>query len=249
MASEEISTRILECIEKAFGRNGALAEAFIEGFLSEFVLPFQRKLHELTFRKLISRKNPYLYRASGISTVDELVDRALRDFVSSSTETFFGKTLERFVISLPGNIKSSAPGVDVERRLGSIVELFAVKSGPAGYNSSSFKTQREQLASTKTRLEHQRDITVRAYVGIAYGRKRTGKPGPGYTVLSSPDFWEKISGESVFYRKLLDAYACVSDLYRGDLDSVYSRLQEEAKSEFSFEGDLNWQKILEAASG
>ena len=191
----------------AFGRNGPLAQAFVDTFLDDFVEPFKKRLSELTFRNLIGRKNPYLYRASGISSIEELNDRALGDFVSSSTETFFGTAVEHFITSLPGNIKSSAPGVDVERRSEQEVELFAIKSGPGGYNSSSFKTQRQQLAETKTRLEQQRRLIVNAYVGFAYGRKRDGKPGPGYTVLSSKNLWAKLSGDGQFYEKVLEAYA------------------------------------------
>lgn len=249
MTTSQSNGELQQCIQTAFGRNGLLAKAFIEVFMSDFIVPFRKRLKELTFRKLISRKNPYLYRASGIATVDELVERALGDFVSSSTETFFGTAIEHFITSLPGNIKSSAAGVDVERRTGNVIELFAVKSGPGGYNSSSFTTQREHLARTKTILEQQSNTTVRAYVGFAYGRKQTGKPGPGYTVISSRELWERLSGESGFYKKLLDAYACVSKLYEGDLADVRSRLLQEAHSDFSIEGGINWSKVLETSSG
>jgi hypothetical protein len=249
MGTSNLNGDLQECIQIAFGRNGELAKAFIQVFMSDFVLPFRKRLQEITFEKLISRKNPYLYRASGIVTVEELVERALGDFISSSTETFFGTAIEHFVMALPNNIKSSAPGVDVERRVGSVVELFAIKSGPGGYNSSSFKTQREHLARTKTILEQQRGITARAYVGFAYGRKSTGRPSAGYTILSSRALWEKLSGDPNFYSKLLDAYACVSEYYQSDLPGVHSRLLDEARTDFTSHNLLDWSKVLTASSG
>ena len=239
----------MECIVNAFGRNGPLAQAFVDTFLDDFVEPFKKRLSELTFRNLIGRKNPYLYRASGISSIEELNDRALGDFVSSSTETSFGTAVEHFITSLPGNIKSSAPGVDVERRSEQEVELFAIKSGPGGYNSSSFKTQRQQLAETKTRLEQQRRLIVNAYVGFAYGRKRDGKPGPGYTVLSSKNLWAKLSGDGQFYEKVLEAYACVAKFYQGGVSTTRSRLLSEAKTSFSRGNTIDWLSVLQAASG
>ena len=240
---------VIECITTALGRNGELAQAFINAFVDDFVEPFKKRLAELTFLKLIRRKNPYLYRASGISSVEELVERALSDFVSSSTETFFGVALEHFITSLPGLIKSSAPGVDVEKRSGQLVELFAIKSGPAGYNSSSFKTQREDLARSKTILEQQADLVVRAFVGCSYGRQRDGRLSSGYIVLSSKNLWAKLSDDVDFYMKVLDAYGCVSKFYEGDVEATHDRLLAEAKERFSKGSGVDWAKVLQAGSG
>jgi hypothetical protein len=240
---------VLECITTALGRNGELAQAFVNALIDDFVEPFKNRLAGLTFRRLIARKNPYLYRASGISSIEELVGRALGDFVSSSTGTFFGVTIEHFITSLPGLIKSSAPGVDVEKRSGHQVELFAIKSGPGGYNSSSFKTQREHLATTKTILEHQSDLVVRAFVGFAYGRQKDGRPAPGYMVLSSKNLWARLSGDQDFYTKVLEAYGCVSKFYEGDVETTHERMLIQAKEGFSRGSDVDWTKVLQASSG
>jgi hypothetical protein len=76
---------LLECITDAFGYNGDLARNVLNGLRDHFLSSLDSTLSSLTFRKLITRKNPYLYRASGIQTIEQLVDRALTDFVSSST--------------------------------------------------------------------------------------------------------------------------------------------------------------------
>ena len=244
----------IECIVTALERNGPLAQAFINTFLNDFVAPFKNRLAQLTFRNLIGRENPYLYRASGIKTIEQLVSRALNDFVSSSTETFFGTAIEHFITSLPGVIKSSAAGVDVERRSHSgnieYVDLFAIKSGPGGYNSSSFKTQRDHLARTKTILEQQRNLVVNAYVGFVYGRKNNGKPGPGYVILSSKNLWSKLTNDNDFYLKVLDAYACVAKFYESDVSATHSRLDAEAKASFTLKnGRIDWLRVLQTGSG
>lgn len=246
----------LECIVSALGHNGPLARAFVETFFQDFVEPFKNRLAKLTFTDLITRKNPYLYRASGISSIEQLVERALGDFASSSTETFFGTALEHFITSLPGIMKSSAAGVDIERRRreGQIeyVDFFAIKSGPGGYNSSSFKTQREHLARTRAILAQQKNLVVNAYVGFAYGQKSDRKPGPGFIVLSSKNLWAKLTDDESFYIKLLDAYGCVAKFYESDVVATHKRLLEEARQTFTkgaTKKEIDWLKVIKTTSG
>src|SRR3990172_7062994 len=223
ISPEELDS-IRACIITAFGRNGTLADAFIGAIRAKFIEPARKTLNEITFSGLISHKNPYLYRAIGADTIIELVDRTLSDFMTSSIETNFGNFLELFALSLPGNIKSSVAGVDVERRMGNVTELYAVKSGPQGYNSSSWQTQKEQLASARTRLQ-QAGHNVIAYTGPAYGRiKTTVDKKMGIVRLSSKELWHRLSGEEDFYQKLLVATECVASLYEGDLYAARARL-------------------------
>ncbi len=240
---------IYRCIEDALGQDGELARALVQTLRRDFLTPLADKLETITFRKLISRKNPYLYRAIGIDSVDDLVDRALSDFVSSSVEGLFGKILERLVTALPGCIKSSAEGVDVKRRFEDSGELYAIKSGPAGYTSSSLKRQREDLANARARLQQERGVAVHPFFGFAYGRKRTGTPRQGIITLSSKELWKKLSGDTDFYRKLLDALACARQLYRADVGSARNRLLQEAREGFAQDGRIDWPTVLKASSG
>lgn len=249
MTNEDI-LYIHDCIQKAFGRNGELAKAFIESVQSSFLQPLEHGLTTKSFRTLIARKNPYLYRASGIRTVEELVDRAFADFVSSSTETTFGTTLERFATSLPGNLKSAAQGVDIERRQGNIVELYALRSGPADFNSTIMRGLRKDLVTAKSVIEQRRGTIAYPFIGVAYGRKKTSKPNDGVVILSSPELWSKLSGDPKFYGKLLDAFACVAPFYQADLAAAKGRLLQEARIEFTTgTGTIDWVAILRNSSG
>lgn len=247
--AEPIEPQLSDCLEKAFGQDGDLARALVEAFSVDFIEPLKEKLQTIKFAKLIARKNPYLYRASGIETVEELVDRALRDFLSSSTEGLFGRAMERFVTALPGCIKSSAEGVDVEKRVGDAVDLYAIKSGPAGYNSASMKTQRRNLVDARARLQQQRGMAVNTYIGFVYGRKRTGKPILGIITLSSKELWHRLADDPTFFERLLEATRCVAGLYQGNVEAARQRLIDEAYELFSENNRISWRKILRQCSG
>src|SRR3990172_7028290 len=118
--SNESPGEILECISNALEQNGALARAIVSSWREAFLSPIAETLAIRPFRDIIKRKNPYLYRASGIRTIPELVDRALSDFVSSSTEGLLGTFLEHLANSLPGNVKAPGLRVDIVRQTGGV---------------------------------------------------------------------------------------------------------------------------------
>ena len=55
MNTPNVNGELQECIKIAFGKNGPLAKAFIQVFNADFVLPFRKRLRDLTLEKLISR--------------------------------------------------------------------------------------------------------------------------------------------------------------------------------------------------
>lgn len=240
---------ILECITIAFGRNGDLARNVLNGLRDRFVNSLEETLRTRTFRQIIARKNPYLYRASGIHTIEQLVDRALTDFVSSSTEGTFGTALDWIARRLPGNTPATGGEADLQRVAGDVAEIYTIKSGPAGFNAASWATTRRRMLSAKNSLELS-GYHVRLYVGFVYGRKRTTtRSDSGIIMLASREFWTKITGDSDFYRKLLSACACVAPLYQADIEDARNRLLGEAILHFTSEGEIDWDKVLRAAMG
>ena len=147
---------LLFCITDAFGYNGKLAKTVLEGLRTHYIDSLNHTLETLTFRRLISRKNPYLYRSSGIQTVDELVDRALTDFVSSSTEGTFGNALDWIARRLPGNTPATGGEADLQRVSGNNAEIYTIKSGPAGFNDASWTTTKQKMVRAKNSLELER---------------------------------------------------------------------------------------------
>lgn len=240
---------LLFCITEAFGYNGDLAKTVLEGLRNNYINSLTRRLEELTFRRLISRKNPYLYRSSGIRTVDDLVDRALTDFISSSTEGTFGNALDWIARRLPGNTPATGGEADLQRVSGDDAEVYTVKSGPAGFNDASWTTTKQKMLRAKNSLELS-GYRVTLYVGFVYGRKQTRTDeDSGIIRLASKEFWTKITDDDQFYRKLLDACACVSPLYHADVTEARERLLQEAVSNYSDGRNVNWEEVLRAAMG
>lgn len=240
---------LLFCITDAFGYNGKLASTVLDGLRTHYIESLNNTFETLTFRRLISRKNPYLYRSSGIQTVEELVDRALTDFVSSSTEGTFGSALDWIARRLPGNTPATGGEADLQRVSGNDAEIYTIKSGPAGFNDASWTTTKQKMLRAKNSLE-QSGYVVRLYVGFIYGRKRTTTDkNSGIIRLASKEFWTKITGDDQFYRKLMDACACVAPLYRADVTEAKERLLLDALSNYSNGTDVDWQKVLRASMG
>ena len=242
---------LLDCIAHALEQDGALAEAIVSSWREAFLTPLSRTLAERPFRDIIKRKNPYLYRASGIRTVPELVDRALSDFVSSSAEGLFGTFLEHLAIALPGNVKAPGLRVDIVRQVGRVSRLYTLKSGPAGFNSSSFADHRRKLHEAR-RLVQQGPIRAQLYIGFVYGRKKTTvRPDDEITILSSPHLWSHLSGDDDFYRKLLLACGCLAPAYH-IIDTAVARqrmLGEAERLLGTDQGEVDWAVLLALVSG
>ena len=72
------------------------------------------KIDGLDIKKVMKRKNPYLYRAKAMQSATEIVDSVLTAFVSSSEETIFGNCFfEPIAIAASGGNKALAEGIDI----------------------------------------------------------------------------------------------------------------------------------------
>ncbi|MBI5300928.1 MAG: hypothetical protein HY868_02235 [Chloroflexi bacterium] len=60
--------------------------------LNEFYARRLQALGTLKLRKVLLRKNPYLYKALGTESATEIVDEILKAYLSSSDEGIFGDT-------------------------------------------------------------------------------------------------------------------------------------------------------------
>jgi hypothetical protein len=71
MKSEELEALIAKCLHDFYGRR-------------------MKRILELKLRDVLKKKNPYLFRATGIEKASEIIEDILRAFISSSDETMFG---------------------------------------------------------------------------------------------------------------------------------------------------------------
>ncbi|WP_111900422.1 PmeII family type II restriction endonuclease [Aeromonas veronii] len=116
---------------------------FIEKKISEYDEKLLDGLKKLKLKDVLKRKNPYLFKAKGITSPYELIRPLLDAFLSSKEEAVFGGVLEEIAININhrvyGGMKSAAEGIDLEFNKDGKKYLVSIKSGPNWGNSSQIK--------------------------------------------------------------------------------------------------------------
>ena len=230
------------------GLSAGQARRLVSEFEITFARPFAQKLLSLRMGDIIKNKNPYLYRASGIKTCEDLVRRAFQDYVSASVEGYFGPFFESVARIVSGGVKPVGGGeVDLDVRTRDVAKLYAIKSGAKGFNSSSYDKAKRDLNSAESRLRQDR-VRTEKKIAFAYGRRRDSFR-EGIEHLSSRQFWAELSGDPNFYSKLLDVCDLLAPLYTADVQGPFSELLQEAHELFCSDDEIDWRKVLRLVSG
>jgi Type II restriction endonuclease EcoO109I len=231
--------------------------AFIETVIETFHKRRIESLGEISLTKILSRKNPYLFRAKNILTAEELVKGILDAHLSSQEEAIFGTVLESLAIYIAGKSfngrKSSAEGIDLEFERDGIVYLVAIKSGPNWGNSGQIAKMRDNFKKAKrilgTNTSRKNIVCVN---GCCYGRT-TSADQSDYQKLCGKEFWEFVSGSERLYLDIikpighkakekndsfLKKYAAVINKFVGEFISTYCDV----------EGKIMWEKIVQLSS-
>jgi len=229
-------------------------EALIKKCLNDFHERRIKTLEELNLRKVLRRKNPYLFKALGTEQAPEIVKRVLEAYVSSSDETIFGDAyFEQIALDIPNIRVSDGKGCDLIREEEKVIHAYALKSGPHPFNSSAKAKQNTEFTEMKSRLmklQKQFD-PVLAY---AYGRKiRPSSEKSIYRQSSGQAFWEEITGDENFYLKLItlmkDEPLKRIDEYKDDWDAKVNMFTREFMEDFCFEnGQIDWEKLTQFVS-
>lgn len=146
-------------------------EDLVRKSLDDFYRRRINKLSTLRLRETLKKKNPYLFRAVGIQKASEIVERLLRDYMSSSDEGIFGDAFFEPIAKLAsGGHVSPSEGVDIAIETDKVYKAISVKSGPNIFNSSQAKRMNDEFASLRSRLSklHKQ---FDALLGHGYGRK------------------------------------------------------------------------------
>ena len=248
MATAIEKNAIATCIDTIVGIGEELSLQIVDEFEITFTQPIIEKLSKLKMRDIIRRKNPYLYRASGISTCEELVNRAFTEYTSTLGENYFGSFFESIARVVSGGIKPASGGeIDLDVRKGDRAYLYTIKSGPGGYNSSAEAKARLDFAHAEQRLRQDR-ITTHKKMGYAYGRRKTSFKD-GVEKLASKDFWAELSDDKDFYIKFLDVCAELNPLFEADVNSPYQVLLNEAHELLCEDDVIRWDKVMRLVSG
>lgn len=171
------------------------AEPHVHEAVEGFAQWVHNKVATVPPHRLIE-KNPFLYRARAPDNVDQLADRLIEAFLSSSEETRFGGILEDIAIAVcraaKGGKKSSSAGIDLEYDENGVRTIAQVKSGANWGNASQRKRLVSEFQAATTRL-HQGGVTARCVEGICYGPSGSRHMGSHLKIVGNA-FWFDISG-------------------------------------------------------
>jgi len=231
---------------------------FIEPNIQQFHKRRLDNLSVLQLKKILSRKNPYLFRAKNQTTAQDLVKTILDAHLSSQEEGIFGGFLEELAIYICGKVyrgkKSSSEGIDLEFFKDDIHYIVSIKSGPNWANSRQVARMKDDFKRAKrilgTNVSAQKVVAVN---GCCYGKD--GQPDKGdYLKLCGQSFWEFISGYENLYTDIIEPLGNKAkeknDKFLEEYSKVINKFTFEFASEFcDTDGSILWEKLVQFNSG
>jgi hypothetical protein len=229
---------------------------YVEKNIGSFHAARLQALSGLGLKKILQRKNPYLFKAKNILTSGALVTTLLDAHLSSQEETMFGQFLEELAIFICGKVykgkKSAAEGIDLEFTKGAVKYIVAIKSGPNWGNSSQIRKMEDDFGRAKRVLGTNTSKTnIVAVNGCCYGRENQPDKG-SYLKYCGQAFWEFISGNQDLYIEIVEPLGHKAKEKNDEFQKAYAQIINNFTSEFSKEfctkGHIDWQKIVELNS-
>lgn len=229
----------------------------ITKYVEENIQSFHEKrigrLKEMKLKKVLSKKNPYLFKAKYVLTAHEIIKSLTDAYISSQEETIFGDWLEGLAIFVNEKVfngrKSGIPGIDLEFEMNGTRYIIAIKSGPSWANGSQIaKMKADFITAKKTLRTSNSQINVVAINGCCYGRDN--KPDKGeYFKYCGQQFWEFITGDSDFYTKIVEPLGHLAKERNDEYVESYSRMINKFTKEFADtfclnNGAIDWNKLV-----
>ena len=228
--------------------------------LNAFYAKRLSKLRDISIAR-ICKKNPYLFRAVGVGDASEIVENVLQAFLSSSEETIFGndffEPLALAACQTTGGHKSGVKGIDIEVTAAGKHTAYAVKSATNAQNSDAQQKQNDQFVAMQRTLRTSGGLAGKefdAVIAYSYGRATGAPQGTIYRRSAGQAFWEELTGDSEFYKKIIDAMDDLPDQHRATYTTERNRLKNRLVEEFSLnfltaEKEIDWNKLVEFNSG
>jgi hypothetical protein len=229
----------------------------ITQYVEENIGTFHQKriagLNDLKLKKVLGKKNPYLYKAKYILTAQDIIKSLTDAFISSQEETIFGDWLEGLAIFINQKVyqgrKSGIAGIDLEFDKDNIRYIVTIKSGPNWGNSrqvagliADFKTAKKTLRTSNSK------INVVAVNGCCYGRDNNQDRGD-YFKYCGQKFWEFISGDNELYTKIIEPLGHQAKERNDDFMQSYAQMINKFTKEFADtfcleNGSIDWNKLV-----
>lgn len=234
-------------------------ERIIQDCLNSFCRARIAALDSLDLKKVLRRKNPYLFRASGISNAADMVEQLLNAHVSSSDETIFGNLFfEPICKAVTKAPIAAATGADFVLETDTTYEVIALKSGPNIFNASQSRKQQDEFdeieKSLKATLRSLRKQFI-PIMGCGYGR--TPRPSSArrrFSKMAGQAFWRHVTGDPDFYLKLIrlmkEEPLKTREQFVIARNNALNRFVREFTTDFCGKnGAIDWEKLTTFNSG
>jgi hypothetical protein len=230
----------------------------ITKFIEEHIPEFHRKrlesLSSLKLKKVLRRKNPYLYKAKFVTSAPELVKAILDAHLSSQEEAVFGGFLEGLAIFICERVfsgkKSSAEGIDLEFECDGIRYIVSIKSGPNWGNSGQIKKMRQNFLQAKRILGTNTSAkNIVAVNGCCYGQESVEDKGD-YLKKCGQSFWSFVSGDDEFFITIIEPLGHKAkernEAFQIEYGKVINRFTAEFITDFcQTDGTILWDKLVQ----
>jgi hypothetical protein len=220
---------------------------FIEKNIPDFHKKRIESLGKLKLKKVLARKNPYLFKAKHTESAADLVKQLLAAHLSSQEETVFGDFLESLAIfvctEVFGGRKSTTEGIDLEFEREAVRYAVSIKSGPHWGNSSQIKKMRNDFRQARKIVKY----PIEAINGCCYGRAVADHGD--YKKLCGQAFWELISGDAGMYQEIIEPLGHKAKARNDAFYKEYSKVENKFTEEFIRDfcaGDksIDWNKLV-----
>ena len=226
---------------------------YVEKNISVFHQKRVDSLNRLNLNKILSRKNPYLFKAKHILSAGDLIKSFTDAHISSNEEAIFGDWLEGLAIFINSKVyggrKSTTKGIDLEFDLEGIRYIVTIKSGPYWGNSGQ-KSQMKSDFKQAIKVLHTSGsgLHIIAVNGCCYGK--TNSDFGDYYLYCGQKFWEFISGSSNLYLEIIEPLGEKAKERNEEFLISYNAMINLLTASFiekycDEKGSINWQKIVE----
>lgn len=210
-------------------------------------------LDNLSLSKVLRRKNPYLFKAKFVLTVEQIVKGLVDAHISSNEETIFGDWLEDLAIFINhkvyGGKKSGIVGIDLEFDNDGRRYIVNIKSGPNWGNSSQISKMASDFKTAKRTLRTSNSgLNIVAVNGCCYGRDNNADKGD-YFKYCGQTFWEFISGDTGLYIEIIEPLGYKAKQKNDEFQKSYSQMINMFTREFGnnfcdHSGAIDWEKLV-----
>lgn len=214
-----------------------------------------KNLDRLALHEVLKRKNPYLYRATGIQDARTLIRHLLHAYVSASEEgVFANEFFEPLFKGVVRGVRSAGvAGADFTRETRTTFEAIALKSGPNIFNSDQVKKQNDRFDEMRRSLNATLRSKRKQFVpilGSCYGQRNDQPTSKRqYYRLAGQAFWEHFVADGAFYSKLVRLMGNPPKAHRTAYGTAWnravSRFTREFVREFCTNRDqIDWGKLV-----